>query len=593
MRFPALYSVRAEEKTTDRFGGVDRRVGADDSCFSDMLNMTGENSPALSSRKPRSLIRFEGDNIYNIASPDLLDGKRIVKNAFLVYADNYIYTYFKDPDGKPAREYFMFTDGILEQGRKKLVISGTRLFFFPDGVYINLMDPSDWKKLGYEKTLALGVDGEVFRELTLTRCDLEGNADTGGNYGRLECKAYRVSAGGKGIYISSSPFHTNIQQYDTVEIKGFSNKSLDGNYNIQYIDPSRKFIVLPCAANDTSSIGEFSICRRLPEMDHVIACRNRMWGCRYGVDQSGKSVNEIYASALGDPTNWYKFEGVSTDSWTAGISSEGEFTGAACFGSYPVFFKEDAVIKVFGDHPGEFSVTETAALGIESGSADSAVYINNALYYKSYNGVVRYDGSQPRIIDTALASSKMRLRDAVGGALDNRYFVSMADSEGVRRLYVYDTIRKTWHIEDDPGVVQFCRCGSELYMLSDDGTVYGAGGSFADSVAGMAATEKRSEWMCESVALGYEDCTHKYVSKLIFRLHLDKDASCQIQLSYDGSGKWVTEKVLKHTGDGIVDVSLKPRRCSFFKYRLSGTGAIDLLGVKRRLEVCGTYQRKK
>ena len=53
----------------------------------------------------------------------------------------------------------------------------------------------------------------------------------------------------------------------------------------------------------TQTEGTVKLARRVPDLDYVIECKNRLWGCRYGTSE-GKNLNEIYCSALGDFKNW-------------------------------------------------------------------------------------------------------------------------------------------------------------------------------------------------------------------------------------------------------------------------------------------------
>ena len=68
----------------------------------------------------------------------------------------------------------------------------------------------------------------------------------------------------------------------------------------------------------------------------MIECGNRLWGCKYGL-VDGETVNEIYASKLGDFKNWNCFAGLSTDSYAAARGSDGPFTGAADYLGQPRF----------------------------------------------------------------------------------------------------------------------------------------------------------------------------------------------------------------------------------------------------------------
>ena len=81
-------------------------------------------------------------------------------------------------------------------------------------------------------------------------------------------------------------------------------------------------------------------------MDFVIESGNRLWGCRYGKALNGETVNEIYASKLGDFRNWYCFAGISTDSYTASVGTDGAFTGAVTYMGRPIFFKGEKRLSI-------------------------------------------------------------------------------------------------------------------------------------------------------------------------------------------------------------------------------------------------------
>ena len=44
--------------------------------------------------------------------------------------------------------------------------------------------------------------------------------------------------------------------------------------------------------------------RRVPELDFVTECDNRVWGCN-------SKENVIYGCKLGDPTNWFSYRGIA------------------------------------------------------------------------------------------------------------------------------------------------------------------------------------------------------------------------------------------------------------------------------------------
>lgn len=595
MRLPAFKKINSETVCVSSFGGVDRRSAPLEGSFKNMLNITADSSGALSSRENRGIMNFGGSHVYNMAALDILSENSVINKAFVVFTGSSLLAYYND-GGAFCSHNLMRTTGVLTAGRKQTVLSGTKMFFFPDGLYVNLMDMTDKKKLGYSKEQELGSDGEYFYELSLTRCDGLGNDNSEeGEYGRLECKYYSLNSDGtKGVFIGHTAVNAAFEKNDTVEIKGFSKGELNGYYKIYDIDAQRRYIIIKCPENDVRSTGSFVMRRRIPVMDHVIACGNRLWGCRYGLDEDGNSVNTIYASAEGDASNWYSLDGTAGGSWRGDVGCAGEFTGAVCYGGRPVFFKEDAIIKVFGTKPSDFSLSEVTSPGVENGSSGSIAAVGNELYYKSFGGIMRYDGSLPRRVDAALGSERMK--NAVAGSLGDKYYVSMENSSGERRLYVYDTKSRIWHIEDDPGVVEFCRCSSELFMLCDrdgESTVYSVGGTYNSDADNAGVLEEKTEWMLESADIGFDTTEHKYVSKVTMRMALDEGASAEVQIAYDGEDVWHTEKVLRSVGDGIVTVWICPARCSYFNLRFRGKGGVRLYSVSRRYEKCSTYQKRR
>ena len=157
--------------------------------------------------------------------------------------------------------------------------------------------------------------------------------------------------------------------------------------------------LLERASPDEGSVRSSSA--RVPEMDFVIECRNRLWGCRYGA-QDGKSLNEIYCCALGDFKNWRQYLGLSTDSWTASVGSDGPWTGAVNYLGCPMFFKENRIHRVSVSSVGAHQITETVCRGVQEGCAGSLQVVDETLLYKSRADICAYQGSFPESISDAL-----------------------------------------------------------------------------------------------------------------------------------------------------------------------------------------------
>ncbi len=547
-----------------------------------MMNMSSDGYPNVTTRKKRAVADLSGAKVFDIMCLDISHKGEIIKNALVADCENRIKTFFYEDGALRGHDVFNTTT-LLTQGEKQTVVDGTRVYFFPDCVYYDMMTESVGP-LELRATFDLGALTDGYYELTFEPCDIDGgDADEASPYRRLRRSCYKIQSGTKGDFIKHMTFTDEIRKNDTVELTFTSKYELTGFYNIVSRGIDKTFLVIESEFTGTISQGSLMVNRSLPKMDFVISAKNRLWGCRYGMDAYGNCVNEIYASAHGDPKNWYRFAGVSTDSWSASIGCPGAFTGAVAMDGNPVFFKEDAIIKVFGSYPSEFTVTETAHRGIEAGSAKSAVFVNDDLYYKTYSGIVRYDGGMPVNVDSALGGEKYK--NAVAGTTGDKYYVSMEDRAGKRTLFVYDIHRRMWHKEDFADIRSFCRCGSNLYFLCDE-----EGESRVYSVYPMEglSDEDNLSWMCESTRIGFEEPDRKYISSLDVRLDCPRGSYCQLYIEYDGDGIWHRQRELRGQDSSCL-VRLRPKRCDFFRLRFKGEGECTIRSITRALESCNAF----
>lgn len=576
MRLPLLRKAKRERTMQKAFLGYSRERDKGEGVFCDMKNMSGKNYPAVCTRDKRSRLMTEESNIYDIMSLDILYDGGIVKNALIADCEKGLTAYFEENGSLTSHKMFQST--ALTSGPKTAVVSGTVIYFFPDNVYYNFMDKS-MGNLYTKRVCTLGVDSSGYLNMMkVTPCTLDGEpADSSSPYRKLTRPAYKVVNGitetEPSTYLS---FSSAILTGDTVKISGFDKAELCGYFNIKAKSPQNDYLIVESTQEYSQSEGEVIIERDIPQMDFVVSSGNRLWGCRYGLDRYGNCVNEIYASALGDPKNWHRILGVSTDSWSCTVGSAGAFTGACVMDGHPVFFKEDTIIKVFGNYPSEFTLSETCARGIESGSAKSAVFVNDDLYYKTYSGIVRYDGGMPVNIDGALGEEKYK--NAVAGAVDDRYFVSMENMSGERELFVYDTRRGIWHKEDNANIRAFARAGADLYFLTegnDGGEIY------CVSDKAYLLSEEDLDWMCETGDMGYTTPDRKYVSSLQIRTERESFSDISVFIRYDRDGQW---HPVYSNGNGDTLLRVFPRRCDSFKLRIEGRGKCSILSVTKTLE---------
>jgi hypothetical protein len=327
--------------------------------------------------------------------------------------------------------------------------------------------------------------------------------------------------------------------------------------------------------NLTITDKEFMIERKVPDMAFITECNNRLWGC-------SKDGHELYCCKLGDVKNWNCFKGVSTDSWAATVGSDGKFTGAITYLGYPMFFKEDSLIKISPSSTGGHQTKETMCRGVQKGSHNSLSILNETLYYKSSTCVCAYNGSLPYSISDYLGD--VRYYDAVAGSVGDRYYISMRDGGGKYSMFVFDSKTDLWCKEDNTEVIAFCRHLDDLYYIdAKDNTMKSVRGSLPYDVP-EKALEGKFDWFVESGSMGYSSPDHKYVARINLRISLDVGTNVDFYLQYDSSGEWEHKFNMSGNGTRSFSVPIIPKRCDHFKYKLTGKGGCKIHSITKTLE---------
>lgn len=323
-----------------------------------------------------------------------------------------------------------------------------------------------------------------------------------------------------------------------------------------------------------------SVSRAVPDMDFTCVNENRVWGCK---------EDTIYASKLGDPTNWNVFDGLSTDSWTAETGTQRTFTGCCSFQGYPTFFKENAVFKVVGDEPGNFMLRKQNIVGVRSGSGKTIVEIRGRLYYHSWDGIMEWNGGDvPQIVSGALGLNPDQTVFLTAGSDTIRYYAAgyayQYDREADMTLpktgvYVYDPRFGSWHKIEAPDYydVEFPFDGVTGYMLMNYSREHMPTAYKLNAYA--AAKDITTEWR-----VTFADSTRAYktaltgseskkgVLRLLIRCRLAK--TMKVWISYDGgdfeeAGEFGGEDGMEKTSR-VVPLIL--RRCDYWQLRLTGVG---------------------
>ena len=362
-------------------------------------------------------------------------------------------------------------------------------------------------------------------------------------------------------------------QYQNTTMSQLS--KLNTNMLVQNVDTDYIIVVGILNTIYTQKLGTIKISRTMPIMDYVIECNNRLWGCRYGKNKKGEIVNEIYASKQGDFKNWNCYAGISTDSYAVTVGSDGEFTGAINYGSYPMFFKENYIHRISGAIPSQFAMNTTNCRGVQKGSEKSLAISNEILFYKSSSDVCMYEGSLPSSISTPLGN--VNYRNARAGTVGTKYYISMQRCDTDEwEMFVYDLSSQLWHKEDNTKAEYFARVDTDLYYVEGNKLI---------SPTGQGELEDNIEWFFQTGVMGYSYPDNKYLGRMDIRVNMKINAYIKVLVEYNSSGDFETIGYIKARNTQSINLPIKPKRCDHFSLRFEGNGECKIFSIAKYLEI--------
>lgn len=558
--FLSQFPTPAQKRVTiSRFPGYDVRLHTSPGSFAGMKNLSADGYPALSVRQKRKTIAA-------LNSPNGLAAK-----------DSLIWV-----DGGTLYINGLAVELPLTDGEKQLISMGAYLLIWPDKKYVNTQDLSDRGSLERTSQTTGTVSFSLCRsdgtdcENYSTGTTAPGSADSGDLWLDTGSGTVLMQYDGvmwqpvddTAIKLSAAGIGTGFSVGDGVTISGCTGAAVDGTWTLLQCDDDT--IVIGTTASITGEqTTPVTVRRCVPDMDFVVECGNRLWGCKYGI-VNGQSVNAVYGSALGDFRNWNTFAGLSSDSYAADRGSDGAFTGAAAYLGTVLFFKENSLERLYVSATGAHQITSLQCPGVKRGSGRSLAVVDGVLYYHGDGGVYAFDGSMPQPVSAAFGEE--RYEDAVAGATEGQYWLS-ARRKGENHLFVYHTAQKLWYRQDDLRIRQFAVSDGTLYGLTDSGLIAMTGGEDTD--------EPPLDWYAETGEMGLNDPEQKYLQRIELRILPECGAWIRAHISYDGGQHWHCVGSL--SGDGTHPraglLSIRPVRCPQLRLRLSGRGNCRIYSI--------------
>lgn len=607
-----LNEIEGAQDFCEEFKGLNRNMRRGAGEFYDMKNMTMDDYPVFSTRKKRSesslnnIISGYGGKINGVKS--CFDGYiAIVKGSLLIITNqNVLQTY-------------TFNLNESENIERNLVYIGNYLVIFPDNQMVTVnKNPENSVDMKNHFKISNLAESFVANIMYLSACDADGEAisfikgesqpenssscwyDTTKNTMKKYSEALNAWVETDTYIYIKFPFNKGLKQGQSFTVsmsKGenfsetqediydkllnFFGENGENIITINKLVDDRIIIKTNATNSEIISISpiilnniNFVVKTIIPNFDCVCEGNNRIWGCRYGLDYKGDFVNEIYCSALGDFSSWYSYEGASTDSYTLSLGVEGSFLKAVFYGGKPVFFKENAILTIYGDYPSNYQLNIINTKGVQNGSSESVVVTENGIFYKSNDGVYLYDGSAPVNIGANLGNEKYH--NAVAGANGYKYYISMKDKSDNPNLFVFDYSNGFWVREDETKAKCFVNFYGDLLMLSGkDEKFY--------SIDSAKPNEKDFEWFFETGTVGYSQAENKYIGRFNIRMSLGDNTRVDLWIQYDSSGHFEHLGSMKGVGLQSYNLPVVPHRCDHFNIKISGKGEAKIFSIAKML----------
>lgn len=551
--------------TVDTFGGYNHRIQTKDGAIWDERNMWGEGYPAAQSRPERKTVQVWRDenDLRQIGEAYAWDDMLYLLTLALS-ADFCTVTLHRfDPasDGDPdVLGTWQSVDFISD---RSFAAIGERLAIFPDGM---IYDREAGTLEEMNAVLTLDAAGVEFGTFVPVGSAYVGQKNASLRIAKRMAEAFPFRAGDTvTLRISDEAFRENEVTATVRDVV----RHAEYAYLVFY----ENTFSVPGTPSGTVSVG------RSAHIENACECDGRLWGY---------SGNYIYASALNDPFNWYRFDGLSTDSFVVEAPGGGEITGVISYLGSPYFFKETGIIKIYGSEPKEYVASMTECVGVRSGNARSLAVAGGVLYYNSRAGIMRYAGSMPALISHAFGDNVYRY--AVAGSDGLRYYVRLTDAEdgSMGNVWQYDPALGEWFRYDTRPYRSMTYNGT-LWALDTYG-VLSVPGPGADTLAPWRL--KAEDSFSSSVIFGniegtYTSASRQYygrkaLSRIDLRMTLEAGVTAKVWILYDAVQSAVRDVDRDWTllssvsADGAqcrtLRVPVIPRRCDHFAIRITTDG---------------------
>lgn len=581
--------VQFNEKTIRTFLGLNKSEDMSVGEITESKNMTSLYFPSLGTRKERITLS-ETEGIINglstfegyIFTSYLPESSRM----FLNYdGTNYEFTEFTDSQPELTRRFASLSDSIL---------------IIPDNI-IFYTNSRSFSKICVSSESNAKKTREKFAEET-NNSDIMDNAQiryiASYTHNSITYRLANYSINGSKVFYYSN-FDTSLKSGDVINLKMtvFSDSEEEDDDYKKYVKKMKIGIsvkikditsvthstingditetvglifednTIDCGGYKNLRISKITVERGMPVLENICSHNNRIWAT---------AGNEIYTSKLGDASEWNDF---SVDSYgllpyacfNTKAETGGVFTGIIPYGNFIFAFKENAIHKVHGNSPDEYSLYSKICTGLTSGSNLCLCTGADCIIYPSSDGIYTYSDDFPKCI-----SEKLNFDfTPIDACSNNRYYYLLASYENKCILFVYDLKRKIWHSQDAPE--------DSAFLASHGKDIYLATKSKVLQIDSVAPGEDKKEIVFWNFKMDFDDrhFEKRGYGTISLRYSLEKNASFTVRTIYDDNTKGAICGAIydENQTDGCT-IIIPVKRCRRFILEFSGRGFFLLKGLK-------------
>lgn len=607
MRLPFMNSTGAKNKRQIiDFRGINYSPVGGDGELEESYNLSSEHYPWVSQRAGRKTeaVYLSPTGLYARGKLCVVDGEDFryggeivgkvergekhfatINTKIVIFPDKKFYDTHTGEFGSLEARYHCYAGDVSFTGTTLTVREKS---------YIDVADPDEERQsLDIPATATITVYTGVTHNKDTGALSFTGGAQKAvselakGNIIQYECESNEyqivegVSSGGdtysvnvqlRQIVLHNYPnFDTAFSIGDAVDLSGCVTLSgNNGSHIIRGISGRTLTFDRDAFGQTGAESGAVRLERTVPNLTCICECDNRIWGAE---------GTTIYASALGDPKNFYVYDGLATDSYAVAVGTEGDFTACCAYSSTVLFWKENCLHKILGSYPAQYELYTYHVPGVQEGSEKSLCLINETIFYKGRDGIYAYSGGIPDNIGECFGPR--RFSRAVGGSDGRRYYLSMLTGNGAWELYVFDTAKGIWLREDETHATDFAYLDGTLYYLDGrNGKVIRTGQDREE--------EGRIEWALTFCRFNETTLGRKGYSRLYLRVELEAGAWLKAEVSPDGAP--FRQVYLTHNEHArTMQIPVLPTRCDSFLVRLSGKGECKIKSMVREFAVGSEY----